>query len=71
VHDEDPLVFYKAITAFAKKNLTDRGTVYVEIHEDLEQSVKQLFIEQGFRKVEARKDLQGKNRMIKAGELIK
>lgn len=68
VEDEDPLIFYAAICAFARKNLKEGGKVYVEIHEDLEPAVKQLFSKHGFKKVDSRKDLQGKYRMIRAAE---
>jgi release factor glutamine methyltransferase len=71
VGDANPLLFYEAISAFARSKLKDGGAVYVEIHEDLEPGVKQLFRKFGFRRTDTSKDLQGKQRMIRAGELIK
>jgi release factor glutamine methyltransferase len=66
VPDNDALVFYRAIADFGKKNLNEKGIIYVEIHENLGASVKDLFESKGYNAVEVRKDLQGKDRMIKA-----
>ena len=65
VPDGDPLVFYKAIALFSQEKLNRNGALYVEIHEDLGQHVASLFQKHGFQ-VELRKDMQGKDRMIKA-----
>lgn len=65
VPDNDALVFYKAIAAFGKSRLTPNGAIYMEIHEDLGEAVMKLFEENGY-KVELKKDMQGKDRMIKA-----
>lgn len=66
VPDSDALLFYKAIAAFAQKNLSAGGTIYLEIHEALADAVVELFKMQGFSQVTVRKDMQGKNRMVKA-----
>ena len=66
VEDDDPLVFYKAIADFAKTNLNSGGVVFTEIHEHMGAAVKGLFIKEGFKNVELRKDLQKKDRMVKA-----
>ena len=66
VPDNDALIFYKAIIGFAKKRLYDKGTIYMEIHEDLGEAVVLLFSEAGFQNVRLKKDMQGKNRMVKA-----
>jgi len=62
---DDPLIFYKALAKFGKKRLHDGGSIYVEINENSGQEVLQLFSEQGYKNVEVRKDMQGKNRMVK------
>jgi release factor glutamine methyltransferase len=67
VPDDDPLMFYSAISAFASGNLNANGHVYVEIHEDMGEAVKSIFEKQGFTNIVIRKDLQGKDRMIRAG----
>jgi release factor glutamine methyltransferase len=65
VPDEDALLFYRKIAAFAKEHLEENGSVFLEINEALGKEVNDLFIHEGF-KTELRKDMQGKDRMIKA-----
>lgn len=65
VPNDDPLLFYKAIARFAQQKLLPGGRIYAEIHEDLGEKTKALFLAEGFADVEVRKDLQGKDRMIK------
>jgi release factor glutamine methyltransferase len=66
VPDEDALRFYKAITAFSKTYLTAAGSVYMEINEALGEQVMELFYKEDFKSVTIKKDLQGKDRMIRA-----
>ena len=66
VNDNDPLIFYNAIAGFAKEHLHANGSVYVEIHESLGNDVVQLFRQHGFAQITLKKDLQGKDRMVKA-----
>lgn len=66
VPNDDALLFYKAIAVFAKKRLYPKGSIYLEIHEELSNEVVDLFRKEGYHKVEVRKDMQGKERMIKA-----
>jgi release factor glutamine methyltransferase len=66
VQDEDPLIFYKAIAHFGKKRLYQNGAIYVEVHEDLSNEAAAVFDSTGYRAVELKKDMQGKNRMLKA-----
>ncbi len=66
VPDNDALVFYRALSRFARQRLPQGGQVFVEIHEEMGQPVKSLFLEAGFSEVILRQDLQGKDRMIKA-----
>jgi len=70
VKDNDPLIFYEAIADFAKEKLMANGKVYVEIHEEQAFNVKKLFSFKGFNHVEIKKDMQGKERMIKATMLL-
>ncbi|GAA4750616.1 peptide chain release factor N(5)-glutamine methyltransferase [Flavisolibacter ginsenosidimutans] len=65
VPDNDALIFYKAIAHFAKKRLYKHGAIYLEIHENLGKEVVSLFEQEGYA-VELRKDMQGKDRMVKA-----
>ena len=68
VADEDALIFYKAIALFAQQHLYESGSVYVEINEALGEQVVELFKTNGFAQIKIRKDLQGKDRMIKASK---
>jgi len=65
VTDEDPFIFYKKIAAFAGEHLKKGGKIFVEIHESYAENVKLVFEEKNF-KTEARKDIYGRERMIKA-----
>lgn len=65
VPDEDALLFYRKIAAFGKTHLRAEGGVFVEINEALGKETVTLFEQLGYT-VTLRKDLQGKDRMIKA-----
>jgi release factor glutamine methyltransferase len=65
VPNDDVLIFYKALMEFSKSRLYENGTVYMEIHEDSGSEVIKLFEREGY-KIELRKDMQGKDRMVKA-----
>jgi release factor glutamine methyltransferase len=67
VPNNDPLIFFDSIADFGKDNLLEGGSIYVEIHEDLGDKVEALFRSKSYYSVELRKDLQGKDRMVKAG----
>ena len=64
VPDNDPLKFYKSITEYAKNHLNEGGKLFFEINENLADEVKEILTLHGFPKIELRKDLQGKDRMI-------
>ncbi len=66
VENENALIFYKAIARQAAKLLTENGLLFFEIHERLALETKEAIEALGFIDVEIRKDLQGKDRMIKA-----
>lgn len=66
VADVDPLIFYKALADFGKKRLYEKGSIYMEIHEETGNEVMNYFKENGYRNVELKKDMQGKDRMIRA-----
>jgi release factor glutamine methyltransferase len=65
VTDDDRLIFYKAIAEFGREKLNKGGRIYAEIHENLGELVKNFFLSNGYHSVELKKDLQGKDRMIK------
>jgi release factor glutamine methyltransferase len=65
VADNDPFIFYSAIAGFAEIKLKPGGNIYLEIHENMSSSVTTIFESAGFL-TEVKKDMQGKDRMIKA-----
>src|SRR5699024_7522775 len=65
VPDKNPLLFYEKILELAEEKLHPEGSIFVELHEDLAQETKQLFL-QKMNKVLLKKDLNGKNRMLHA-----
>lgn len=65
VPDDDPLVFYRHIACFGSYYLKKNGQIYLEIHEKYGSSVKKLLEENGYRNVKIKKDINGKDRMIK------
>ncbi len=66
VEDEDPLIFYRKIALFAAENLKSGGLLFFEINEFLGQGVLDLLTELNFTSPIVRKDLSGKDRMVRA-----
>ena len=64
VPDNDALVFYRALGEFT--SLRPGSTLYAEIHESLANAVRELLLSLGALEVMVRKDMQGKDRMVKA-----
>ena len=65
VADDDALLFYKAIADFASVHLNKNGAIYLEIHEDKGESVINLYRQRNFSNIELRKDMQGRDRLIR------
>lgn len=66
VPEHDPLIFYKAIADFAVTNLNPGGELFFEINESFGDEIVQLLADKGFTKIELRKDMSGKDRMLMA-----
>lgn len=66
VPDDDPLIFYKAIADFAIKNSDINVALYLEINENLGEETVTLLKHMGFKNIELRQDLSGKDRMIRS-----
>lgn len=64
--ETDPVAFYRGIAGAACRFLRPEGSVYVEINEDLPEETCRIFQASGFSRVEPRKDLNGKWRMVRA-----
>jgi release factor glutamine methyltransferase len=65
VENDNPLIFYKAITDFAVDKLKSNGSLYFEINQYLGQETKQLLVDAEFKDIQLRKDLNGNDRMLK------
>ncbi len=68
VENEDPLLFYRAICKFAQIYLKDGGQLFFEINEYFGQEMVQLLSDHRFSKIELKKDIFGKDRMIIANK---
>ena len=66
VMDENPGIFYQAIARLGQERLPPGGTLYAEIHEDLSGLVVDIFKKAGYHDIIVRKDMQEKDRMVKA-----
>ncbi len=66
VKDQDPLLFYKSISEFAQFYLSAGGRLYFEINEMKGNEIVELLTRQGFSDVCLKKDLNGKDRMVRA-----
>ena len=66
VSDDDPLIFYRAVAAWAKGLLNPGGLCLVEINEALGAETAQVFVEAGFHDVEVIQDLNSRDRFVRA-----
>ena len=66
VEDTDPLLFYEEISKKALTVLRKNGYLYFEINEKFGNETIKLLEEIGFVNIELKKDINGKDRMIKA-----
>ncbi|MFZ4547350.1 MAG: peptide chain release factor N(5)-glutamine methyltransferase [Bacteroidales bacterium] len=64
VPDEDPLIFYRVIMAFAKNKLIRGGNLWFEINEMFGNEMKEMALNQGFTDVNIIFDFRGKSRFL-------
>ena len=69
VPDNDPLLFYKAIAAYAAQSLERGGKLYLEINQRFGNEVKRLLQDNGFDEVRIIEDSYGKVRFAAATAL--
>lgn len=69
VPDEQPLLFYEAIALFGLQHMQNKGVLFFEINEAYGKEIVEMLLAIGYHDIELRKDMQGKDRMIKAGLL--
>jgi release factor glutamine methyltransferase len=65
VPEEDPLLFYNAIADFAVKKLKSNGLLFFEINESYGEATVDILKYKSFINIELRKDMGGRDRMIK------
>ena len=66
IEDEDSLIFYNRIADRARKILNSNGLLYFEINERFGKEIVELLDKKGFVNIELKKDINDKDRMIKA-----
>ena len=66
VPDDDPLVFYRKISDLALYLLEPAGKLYFEINEKYGDDTVQLLSSKGFCNIILRKDINSRERMIRA-----
>lgn len=66
VPDEDPLLYYRRIAQVAETSLTPRGTLWLEVNENLASATARLLPPDIYRQVTIIDDIRGKQRFIKA-----
>jgi release factor glutamine methyltransferase len=66
VPENDPLLFYRAIADFALVKLNQNGLLFFEINESLGNETVELLARKGFKNIELKKDMSGRDRMIRA-----
>ena len=66
VSDDDALLYYQRIIEFSKAHLTNEGLLFFEINEQKGLEIKKLLEKNEFTDILIKKDMQGKNRMVKA-----
>jgi len=66
VPDDDPLMFYRAIARYGLSHLRKEGRLYFEINPLFTTDVTNLLIETGYDNIMVKKDISGKERMIRS-----
>jgi len=66
VEDDNPLVFYKKIAELAFKSLNVNGKLFFEINEQFGNEIMSILSQTGFVHIELKKDVNDKERMIRA-----
>lgn len=65
VEEKDPLIFYREIIVFSMEHLVNGGHLYFECNESNAFEVVELLKKRGFKDIELRQDMRGKERMVR------
>lgn len=66
VPDDDALLFYRNIIEFASDKLKPNGRICFEINEEMGKAISNLLSANNFKNIIVKKDLRGKDRMVKS-----
>jgi release factor glutamine methyltransferase len=66
VSDNDPLVYYNEIAKIATNNLNKNGLLFFEINENYSKQIIELLSNLNFVDIELKKDINGRDRIIKS-----
>ena len=66
VEDKNPLIFYKKIASLASNFLNENGKLFFEINAKFGKEIIKMLADIGFVNIELKKDMNDKDRMIKA-----
>lgn len=66
VPDDDPLVFYRAIARLGQRHLNKGGSIYFEFNAAFGKDTCEILNQMGYHGVELRRDITGRDRMVKA-----
>ena len=66
VEDSNPLIFYEKIALIASKNLNSNGLLFFEINEKFGDQIIDLLLKLNFVDIELKKDINGRDRIIKS-----
>lgn len=65
VPDDDPLLYYRAVAAFACRSLRPGGLLFFEIHRSAAPGLERMLRDMGFDDVQTRNDMNDKPRMMR------
>jgi release factor glutamine methyltransferase len=68
VPDDDPLIFYRTIIAFAEISLSEDGSLWFEINEQFGGELRNMALNQGFKEVNIIFDIRGKSRFLQCSK---
>ena len=66
VEDEEPLLFYHAISDLGLHKLRKNGKLFFEINELYGNEICKLLLDKGYENIQLKKDISGKDRMVMA-----
>ena len=69
VPDDDPLLFYKAISEFGQEYLADSGLLFFEVNRAYAEQVAELLLQKGYRETKIVKDQYDNNRFVWARKI--